>query len=502
MRTSAQALGKRCLLAALASLTLASCGTTVPLTSRTAAGSAGLGSTGSDLPASPGPGTAAGQLGSTTGSGSISSGTGSSVGVQGPNGPGQTPAPGPGGLPLPGKSKLPPIQIGSYYLEGASTALAAQGFGGLVIPDNKPLFDSMVKYLNAHGGLGGRQIQTVWFKYVNGGDPSTQDAAACQQFTQDHHVYLVIGGISSGAGLLGPCLTKHGVPLIGANAGGDSRYFAQNHRFIYEPGQASFTRGLSTLVSSLQSNGWFAGTHKIGVVQYEGATYDHAIDDGLVVSLARLGLKVFDRVKYSGVDNNSIAQGSASAVLKFNTEHIDRVIFMGPGGAAANDFMGGASSQQYHPLYGLWSADSPYILALLSPPDQLKNASGIGYQPGLDVAGGQDPTATTPAGKACLKFWDSVGQTDHSALNNPIQRATCDIFYTLLRAVAENASSLTSTAALEAGYNAVGGSYVSAATFTIRFRAGSHDAASGYRRLVYTTSCKCFSYVGPTRPLP
>src|SRR5207249_244070 len=38
--------------------------------------------------------------------------------------------------------KLPPIQIGTYYLSGGNEAVAAMGFGGLVIPDNKPLFDA------------------------------------------------------------------------------------------------------------------------------------------------------------------------------------------------------------------------------------------------------------------------------------------------------------------------------------------------------------------------
>jgi ABC-type branched-subunit amino acid transport system substrate-binding protein len=484
---------------ALAAAVLAGCGTTVPLQGSGQSADAGLG------PLQPGTSLTPGA--DTTGGGGLIPGTATSGGATGTGTSGTSGSALPGPTftrpPVPGPGRtLPPIEIGSYYLEGASGALSAQGFGGLVIPDNKPLFDAMVRYLNAHGGLGGRQIKTVWFKYVSGGDPSTQDAAACQTFTEDHHVFLVIGGIGSGAGLLGPCLTRHGVPLIGANAGGDARYFSENHRFIYEPGQASFTRGLSTLVGDLHAGGWFTGTHKIGVVQYEGAVYDHAVDDGLVTALGRLGLTVFDRVKYSGADNNSIAQGSASAVLKFNTEHVDRVIFMGPGGAAANDFMGAASTQHYYPKYGVWSADSPYILGILSPPDQLANATGIGYQPGLDVAGTQDPTATTPAGKACLTFWDSVGQTDHSALNNPLQRATCDIFSTLLRAVAAGAGTTTSTAALEAGYDAVGGSYSPAGTFIIRFRPGSHDAAGGYRRLVYQTSCKCFRYVGATRPLP
>jgi ABC-type branched-subunit amino acid transport system substrate-binding protein len=416
--------------------------------------------------------------------------------------PGASAGSGAGQIAVGSGGRLPPIQIGSYYLQGGSEAVAAAGFAGLVIPDNKPLFDAMVKYINAHGGLGGRQIEPVLFKYVSGGDPQAQDAAACTQFTEDHHVYLVIGGINSGAGQLGPCLSKHGVPLIGANAGGDARYFKENHRFVYEPGQASFTRGLSSLVGNLQANRWFSAKPKIGVVQYEGAIYDHAVDDGLVASLAGLGLTVADRVKFSGADNNSIAQGSASAVLKFNTEHIDRVVFMAPGGAAATYFMNAASTQHYQPLYGIWSADSPYVLGITAAKDQLANATGIGYQPGLDVATSQDPTATTPAARACLAFWDSVGQTDHSALNNPLQRASCDIFSTLQRAIAAAPNTTTSTAALEDGYNSIGASYSPAGTFTVGFRAGSHDAASGYRQLAYQTDCSCFSYVGPTRDLP
>jgi hypothetical protein len=485
---------------------LAGCGSTLQA-SRGAAlsGSDGLG-------APPAGAAGAGTGPAAPAAGSASTGGSGQPRAGGPPGPGAPlaggiagPGSGPGGPsapsgPAPGKR--PPISIGTYYLSGGNAALAAAGFAGLVIPDNKPLFDAMVKYVNAHGGLAGRQIQPVYYQYTSGGDPQAQDAAACAAFTQDHHVYLVLGGISSGAGELGPCLTKHGVPLIGANAGGDARYFAQNHRFIYEPEQASFTRGLSTLVTDLHANGWFTGKHKIGMVQYEGAVYDHAVDDGFVSPLARLGLTLADRVKMSGADNNSIAQASANAVLKFNTEAIDRVVFMAPGGAAATYFMNAASSQQYHPLYGIWSADSPYILAITAAKDQLAGATGIGYQPGLDVASNQDPTATTPAAKACLAFWDSVGQTDHSALNSPLQRATCDIFTTLLRAAAAHPQATTSTAALEAAYDSIGGTYAPAATFAIRFRAGSHDAASGYRRLAYQGDCSCFTYVGSTRPLP
>lgn len=394
-------------------------------------------------------------------------------------------------------TKLPPIQIGTYYLDGGTEALAAQGVG-LEIPNNKPLFDAMVKHLNSRGGLAGRQIQPVYYKYSYGGDPQAQDAAACAQFTEDNDAYLVIGGISSGAGQLAPCLIKNGVPLIGANNGGDARYFAKNSRYIYEPGQANFTAGLTTLVAELGRTGVLTKASSLGVVQYEGATYDAAVDDGLIPALAKLGLKLRERASVSCCDNATIASASANAQLKFSTVGIDRVIFMAPGGAVANAFMQSASTQGYRPQYGIWSADSPFVLATVAPKDQLRAASGIGYQPGLDVASAQDPTATTPAAKKCLEFWDSVGHSDRSGLNNPLKRASCDIFNTLLRAV-EQPQATTSTAALEAGFDAIGSSYSPAGTFATRFVPGSHDAANGYRRLAYVADCSCFAYQGQTR---
>lgn len=493
----------RALVAAAAMTTLAACGTTVSLSSTgTPAANNGL-----DIvapSANPSGGAASGATANGSGPGAVTpggltTGTGT-TGTSALTAPGPTGSGGTGRRPTVVNPKLPPIQIGTYYLQGGGAALAAAGFAGIEIPDNKPLFDAMVKYLNAHGGLGGRLIKPVEYEYTSNGDPHAEDAAACADFTQDHHVYLVVGGISSGAGDLPGCLTKHGVPLIGANLGGDAQYFAENHQFIYEPGQANFTLGLSTLVHSLWSKNFFTNNVKIGVVQYEGATYDRAVDNGLVAALAQHGMKLTDRIHVtSSTDNSIIARDSASAVLKFDTEGINRVFFMAPGGAVATYFMQAASTQHYDPRYGIWSADSPYILAITGAKDQLMNSMGIGYEPGLDVAAAQDPTATTSVAKACLKFWDSLGQADNSGLNSPLKRAMCDGFHTLLEAVAFNAHTLTSTVALEAGFNAIGTSYSPAGTFLMRIAPGGHDEANGYRALAYQSGCSCYVYTGTTQ---
>jgi len=439
---------------------------------------------------------AAGQLGTTAVGPTTSGGTAAGSAPSSTTG---APAPGPVTPVAPGQ-KLPPIQIGTYYLNGGNAALAAAGFGGLIIPDNKPVFDAFVKYANAHGGFGGRQIKPVYFQYQEGQDPHAQDAAACATYTQDHHVYLVIGGINSGAGELLPCLAKHDVPLFGAATQGDQRYFEEYHRYAYEPDELNLTSGLRLLVANLKARGYLSSVHKVGVVQYPGAIYDHAIEEGLVPALRSAGLSLSDRVtSSSSTDNSAIASASTNAELRFSSEGVDLVVFATPGGAAETYFMSNAQTQGYHPKYGIWSADSPYVLATTAPKAQLSGSVGVGYLPGLDVAAGQDPTARTAAAKSCLALGRSMN-LDESGLGNALVRTSCDVFFNLQRAMRATGAT-TSTAALEQAIDAIGSSYAPASTFAIHWSPGHHDAAAGYRNLTYNDSCSCFTYVGATKTL-
>jgi hypothetical protein len=485
---------------------LAGCGTTVPLAARGSAQdglasppaiSNGLGRTGSTT----GTGGAAASGTGASGAGSAgsagSSGSGSS-GLTGTSGAGSTTS----GAGSP--TALPPIEIGTYYLDGGNAALAAAGFAGLVIPDNKPVFDAFVRYINEHGGLAGRRIAPVYYVYNEGADPVAQDAQACATFTQDHHVFLVIGGINSGAGQLLPCLAKHDVPLISAATGGDKKFFAQYHRYAYEPGQLNYNDGFALLIDNLRQRGYLSGVHKVGVVQYPGAIYDRAVDDGLAPALRRVGLKLDARVTTSSAtDSSAIASSSAGAVLKFSTAHIDLVLFMSPGGAAETYFMTTAEQQAYKPKYGIWSPDSPSILATTAPGHQLAGTIGVGWLPGLDVGTQQDPTARTPTAKACLAMGKRLG-LDESGLGNPLIRTTCDVFTTLLAAIGKDPATTRSTALLERGFDAIGTSIPAASTFGMRWVPGHHDAAAAYRDLRFDSGCGssgCFAYGSVTKKI-
>jgi hypothetical protein len=487
---------RRVVLAAAASACLAACGTTVPMTSSTTTAD----SLGGPLATQgPGAGTTGALAGGTTGGTTGLSGSGSTTGTT--SGDVALPGDGTTGVAAGPGAALKLLEIGTYYLNGGNAALAAAGFAGLVIPDSKPVFDAFIKRINERGGLAGRRLVPVYYEYNTGVDGRTQDAAACATFTEDHHVFLVVGGVNSGAGELLPCLAKHDVPLIAAATGGDERFFAKYHRYAYEPFQLNFTAGFRLLVSNLKARGYLNGVKKVGLVQFPGEAYDNAVSDGLVPALREVGLKLDDRITTgSATDNSSIAADSASAVLKFNTERIDLVIFLSPGGAPETYFMTAADKQGYKPKYGIWSPDSPYVLATTAPRAQLSGAIGVGWVPGLDVASAQDPTAQTPAAKACLAQGKAMG-LDESGLGNPLVRASCDVFNTLLGAVAGNVDATTSTAVLERGFDALAGKVVSAGGFGIHWVPGHHDAVSGYRDLRYDDGCGCFTYVGQTKQL-
>jgi ABC-type branched-subunit amino acid transport system substrate-binding protein len=427
---------------------------------------------------------------------------------------GGTQAPGTGQLPtgpqptsvsspqLAAGANRSPLKIGIAYSPGSNSQLAALGFGGIVLPDFKAMSEILIKQINKDGGIAGRQIEPVWYEYNSTDDAQTQDRAACEYWSHDHRVFVATG-VTSGDGVDGDplaCLAKNNIPWLG-HQNGDARYWATYPRYLYSTYSVNHTLGLQTLVQALSAQGFFAGqhalggAHRIGLVQDDVPMYDHAVDEGLVPELTRHGLKLTERVKLD--PGNNIVADARAAELRFSSANIDRVIFMSPGGGGATWFMHAAQSQGYKPRYGLWSADSPFALETTAPDDQLRGSVGFGFRPVLDVDGGQDPTAGTPAAKACLKVFTAAG-FNTSGNNGSAARSTCDIFFSLAAAVRAAPGADTDTGVLERGFDALGRSFKPAIGFSTRFTASRHDGSGGYRYLVYDSSCQCFRYSGPT----
>jgi hypothetical protein len=93
---------------------------------------------------------------------------------------------------------------------------------------------AVAAYINSHGGIaGGRKIQLVEHEINVQDEPATQAQSACADFTQDHHVYAVVG---QSASAFVSCLAPQHVLTIAASVdAGTQTDFAKSNNTYWAP---------------------------------------------------------------------------------------------------------------------------------------------------------------------------------------------------------------------------------------------------------------------------
>ena len=483
---------------ALVAVTTAACGTTVPSSqiAQAQAGTSGLTADGTTpLPgggvspggpvASPGSGpaevTPGGGSGTTSGSGAAGS-SGASL------------------PPVNGGKALGPIKVGVLTATGAGKYQQSLGFSHGATGDQVAMTQSVVRYINAHGGLGGRKIDLVSYDVKPADEATNQSAAlqaACPYFTQDHPVTAVASYLALLPDNFYECMAKAHVPLVTPDEGASRDFFRRYASAVYMPSGPSYSRLLADSVEVLWNNGWLKAGSTVGVVGYDTVDVHAIVDKGLVPALQRHGLKLAAGLYTS--TTTAAASEYNGGVLSFETKHVDRVFFA-PGGQPIY-FILAAKQQAYHPLYELGSLEYPTLLAANNmPPDQLAGSMGLAWLPYLDLPSDQWSSVTTPAIAECRKALASAQQDLASGTTLGIGAWICDDWMFLRGAFAKGAS--PDEAGIRRAVESLGGTFRPASTFSTAFGpTRTHDGASGYRLIAYQEACNCYRYTSPVRTL-
>jgi hypothetical protein len=385
------------------------------------------------------------------------------------------------------------VKVGITYVEGTDQAFAALGASAISVGDTRGIFQAMIDHINKTGGLAGRQVVPVWFAYKATGDAETQHQAACAAMTQDNKVLFATGltlGFGPTGNTLVPCLAKAGTMWLGPPSG-DDLFWSTHRHFLFSPDALSITREIANLVESANAQGFFGANARIGLIQVDRPEIARAVQQGLEPALARHGLKIDLRVLVPSDD--SFPAAVSSAVLRFASSGVTNVMFAAPGGGGPYYFMTTAKSQGYKPRYALSTWDAPSVVQTLATPDQLKGTVGQGFVPALDVDAARDPGGTS-ATKLCADMYKAAGFDTSNRLAVGQMYWACDTFF-----FARDGLSRAPTydpAGFERVVEAMGTSFVPAATFSTRFTAGAHDGVGSYRFLAYGDDCSCFRYVG------
>jgi hypothetical protein len=399
---------------------------------------------------------------------------------------------------VPGTKALgPPITLGIEYVDAGSGANAATAIGvkGISAGDQKGAYQILIDDINSSGGLLGHKVVPVFFAYDPfGTNPATQEQAMCTTFTQDNKVFAALV-VATASGTARDCLNKANVVTIaqGLGANVDEEIFASLPRYATS-GSLSLTRMADVYVEGLFAQGFFAAGEKIGLITVDDPPFTRTADGPLRKALARHGLdvKAEQRVPaaLTAADYGAAGPAVQSAVLKFSSDGISRVLFLEPTGAAALLFMTSAEGQSYRPRYGLSTGDQLQNLQGNAPAGQLAQSVGVGWFPLADVQGSSFPLGS--GAKSCLSLLAAHGNTPSDQSSTANLLAICD--HVNLAAAAVRSGGALTPASIMAGLDKLDTSVASAAYIALGYAHGRRDGIPRVQALAFTSSCSCFRY--------
>lgn len=501
----------------LAGLT-AACGSTVQVSGQAqvsggnglgpaATGSSGLsGGTGAAGTSSTVGGT--GSLGGSTVPGGTGSSGSSGTALGGSTGAGGAlPVPA-GGLPTTGPGwDAKHVYIGVTTQKDVNTAAHSVGAQGLDTGDQEAEVRAVASYLNAQGGLFGRQIVPV-FKdeatVATQQNPDQAGAATCSYFTSDRKVIAVFNPVTlMDVDSFRACLAQHKVPLFSASVAAVTQQIAHKYApYFFQSVAPTWDALAPALVQGLSAQGYFStawntntgsslpGRATLGILtdNTPGGQQSAAV---LKSALTSAGHPVAQVFTYDAHNTSTMS----SAVLQFRGNGVDHVLSTD---SALFAFQLQASSQSYMPRYGITSLNAPVtFLQTNGGPQQNAGDIGVGWAPTLDVDDANDPGVISSGQARCNSILAKAQQNlSGKRLGRAVAYAFCDGLF-LIAGGAKAGGGLTG-AQVYNGMLTIGPSFPSAFSFASGLSANRLFVPGGVRPLAYISSCQCFRYATRT----
>jgi hypothetical protein len=320
-----------------------------------------------------------------------------------------------------------PYKVGLIWSSNAEAALRAIGGKG-DLGDWQGDGEAVIRYINAHGGMGGRPLVSRWYDADATLSASENGSKACAQWTEDDH----IDGAVSGAPIVDnnavrTCLAKHSIPAISNewHVQTRARDFRTSPLWV-EPLTLSMESFAKTYADGLAAQGFFKGG-RVGILYDEGPDWAAVEQTVLEPELRRLGVTVAAKASYALRDFTQVHSAEPAlneAVLRFRQAGVNRVISFEPW-EGWGFFMLAAKNQNYYPTYGL-STQTAWEVAYatgLVPDDEMKDAYYVGWSPVLDVP---NPDPAWPRLQLCRNIYRAEGMQFNGPMAEMVALSMCD----------------------------------------------------------------------------
>lgn len=360
--------------------------------------------------------------------------------------------------------------------------------------------EALRDHINATGGVGGRPLETL-IRFVDQSDQSEANqtrlqAQLCAEFTEDLQVDMVAGDATSWSL---DCYAAHETPVFNPVVTRDEEQLDPLRPWVQPSFFLTFDRFAKLMPISLAQQGWISD--RMGIFTFDLPWYERAIQQHLIPGIEAQGGTVLE-VARTPVSVNAVAQSAQSAVVKFKSRQIDRVIVFANGGGAYLLFAQAADTQLYYPGYGLSTLDRPFVFTDLVPPRQ-RSVRGFGFWPTLDV----DPESQPPPNERELECWRILNEgagENFTGRNTDSQLASaaCDQMFLVDAALDQGSGGAFGRADVPRLFQQLGSQYESITVGRVDFSAGREDSVTAYRNLTYDPACSCVAYTTDALQIP
>lgn len=393
-----------------------------------------------------------------------------------------------------------PISIG--FFNNNNTQINAEY--GYSVPQGDDIGKALVKAINASGGLAGHNLVAHFLTYsANDTSYASDAAAACQTFTVDTPVSIVISPTISTEYGFADCLQRKGVLL-------ESGWWTDAHSYAADPllfsaAGNTFERGYIAALDALHASGDLTAKSNLGVFLEDCPDDARAWSTGIEPAIHALGIRTeLSTLSCTGGIQDAGAASAAmnSAILKWRGAGVDRVMFISAYESTLLVlFAPSAESQHFRPGYVLTSNAGPVgVLEGGSFPDgQRPGLRGAGTLPGFDV---DRPPAPTAVEKRCVGLARRGGVQMDTSFDREILYTHCASLF-LFEAALKRTTAAPTNLEIRAAIEGLGTQLELPGLVDDRthLAANRHDAPADAREFGWQARCGCLTYLRAAAPM-
>jgi ABC-type branched-subunit amino acid transport system substrate-binding protein len=365
---------------------------------------------------------------------------------------------------------------------------------------------AIVDYINANGGMGGRQVQPVIKSYLGSGDSPAQTQELCSGYTQDEQVFAVVmDGMFQTNGI--PCYVAANTIIIDETLiAHDQQQFEANSPYLWSPTHPEYAGFMKAQLEAMNTAGFFTGNTGVSIVTSDDEVSRRTTETVVKPYLTELGVTRFIANFVDSTNISTLGQTSDAAIAAGRTGGYDRVIVVG-GARIEAVALSSQEAVNYPSRWSVSTYDNPFFTE--NNPESITTSlrlgmTGLGYQPAQDVSSTQPPPFPDPTNAnqvLCTQIVNAAGATppDNARTNWKNVLQYCDAAFFLKAALDQLADEETVNGEqFKEAVAGIGDVYKSSITFSSQWGPGVFAGTNGAQPLSWDEACLCFRYTGST----